>query len=594
MVSGFDMRAVRDRLVMSALGGGAGMALWALGQSWDRGLLPPLLYLAIFAFVAVYAVTALALAGPVDPGRAMVGALVLALPVTGLAVLAGLRMAVATDVLDDPVMLGVATVLVGFALPFLSVWLCRRDNWLNYAALFETAWTIAIRFVVSCLFVGAVWLVVYLSDALLQLVDIALIERLMQRGWVLALVSGLVLGLALAVVYELRETLSPFLVLRLLRLLLPVQLAVVGVFLLSLPVRGLNELFGEFSSAATLMGAAILAMTLISCALERNDAEAVAVRGLRLAARLLAMMVPLLAALSVYAVALRVRQYGWTPDRLLAGCVAVFLLAYGLGYCGSVLVGRGWMGRIRRVNVAMALAVIAVSALWMTPLLNAYRISSVSQVARYEAGRADAFQLPLWEMAHKWGRAGRAGLDRLSDLSGGDSGPASLAARIALVRETRSQFQYTQDLDRHQAPRFAAELADLLVLRPETGDGLTIRDLAGVPVYWLKDWLAGCRRVVPDGRAGCVLVTAAFAPMQSVQAQGILLYSDDQGAVQASYVMRQGDGGIMVREVYDPVQGEWPTLGEEVLIQALDGDFRVAPSGEQALFLGGLALVPGN
>jgi len=39
---------------------------------------------------------------------------------------------------------------------------------------------------------------------------------------------------------------------------------VVGLFLLSLPVRGLNELFGEFSSAATLMGAAILAVTLIT------------------------------------------------------------------------------------------------------------------------------------------------------------------------------------------------------------------------------------------------------------------------------------------------------------------------------------------
>ncbi len=594
MSAGYDMRVTMDRVVMAVLGGCAGLALWALGRIWDMGVMPPLLYLAIFAFVAIYGSVALALAGPVPPGRALVGALVLAVPATMLVALAGMRHGVATDLLGDPVMLGVTGVLVLFATPFLSVWLCHRDNWLSYAALFETAWTIVIRFLAAWIFVAGVLLVAFLSDALLQLVGIDAIERLMRREWVMFTLGGTVLGLALAVVYELRETISPFLILRLLRLLVPVQLAVVGVFLVALPLRGLSELFGEFSSAATLMGAAILAVILISSALERNDAEAVRAPLLRGLAQVMTTLVPVLAALSVWAVALRVRQYAWTPDRLLAACVGLILLAYGLGYAGSVLRGRGWAGRIRRVNVAMALAVIGGSALWLTPALNAYRISADSQVARYTAGTADAFDLPLWEMAHRWGRAGQAGLDRLAQASGGDTGPASLAARIALVRETTSRYRYNLDLDQVRAPQIAAELAHLISVRPEGALTLSAADLADLPLYRLTDWIEGCKRLLPDGRTGCVLVAGGFSPAAPPERQGMLLFPDGRGGTRANHVMRQPDGSILVREVFDPLQGTWPSLPEDAVRMALDGAFSVRPSGAQALFLGDSVLVPGN
>ncbi|MEY8837405.1 DUF4153 domain-containing protein, partial [Cribrihabitans sp. XS_ASV171] len=121
----------------------------------------------------------------------------------------------------------------------------------------------------------------------LELVEIDLLEKLFRTDWLAFALSGAVLGLALAVLHELRDRLSPFLVLRLTRLLVPVLLAVVAVFLVALPLRGLSRLFGEFSSAGTLMSVTIAAITLISTALDRDRAHEVESPGLRLATRIL-------------------------------------------------------------------------------------------------------------------------------------------------------------------------------------------------------------------------------------------------------------------------------------------------------------------
>ncbi len=361
-----EMQVARHRLVLASLGAVAALALWGLGDNWDDPGLPPPLYLALFTFVATFFSVALALAGPVSVPRALRGALLIGVPVTGLVCLAGLRHVVATDLLDQPEMLSVIVVLVFFSTPFLLVRLETPEQWRNYGALFDAAWTMTVRYFVGYVFVGVFWLVVFSSNALLELVGIDLIDRLLAADWAPFVLSGAVLGLGLAVVYELRRMISPFLILRLLRLLVPVVLAVLVVFLAAVPFRGLSGLFGELSAAATLMGTAIVAITLISTALDRDDTRAVSTRGIRVATRVLALLLPFLALLAVWAVVLRVRQYGWTPDRVLAATTAGFVLAYGVGYAGAVLRGQAWAARVRNVNVLVALAVIGLSALWLT------------------------------------------------------------------------------------------------------------------------------------------------------------------------------------------------------------------------------------
>lgn len=595
MTSGQHIHAlhiVRDRSLLFVLGGGAGLALWALSYSVGETAIPAALYLALVAFVVSYSGVGLALMGPVPPMRALGGALIIAVPVTALVSLAGMRHDLATGFLDDPVMLSVTAVLVFCATPFLSVWLRHPDRWHDYAALFDTAWTITVRYTAAWGFVAVFWVLVFLSDALLELVGIRTIDTLMRVDWLRFTVTGALLGLGLAVVYELRSMISPYLILRLLRLTVPLMLVVVGVFVVAVALRGLSDLFGGFSAAGTLMGAAIAAITLISAALDRDDDHAVSTPGLRLATQLLAVLLPVLAGLAVAAVFMRVRQYGWTPDRLLAASAAVFLLAYALAYAVSVLLRRDWAGRIRGSNTVMALAVIVVASLWLTPVLDAYRVSAKSQVARFETGAATLDELPLWHMAHDWGRAGAAGLARLQE--GADEATRTeLAARIATLRDMPNAFQFEQELARRTAPDRAADLAAVLPIRP---DGATVAPevFAGLPHYRLELYLDGCARRLPDGRPGCVLVMGGFVPSVGPDAQGLMIYIDPDGQAVVNHLLMRPGHAIVLREAYDPVADRWPRLPGDAVAQVLDGAFSIRPSGLRALHVGESVLVPAN
>lgn len=585
------LRVVARRLTLAALGAVAALALWALGDNWRNSSLAPMLYLSLFTFISVQSLVALALAGPLSVARALAGALLLSLPLTGLACLAGLRHDNPLDLLDDPVMLAVAGVLVLFATPFLAVALQDRRNWANYAHLFDAAWTMVLRYGLALVFVGVFWLIVFLSTSLLRLVDITLVERWTASIAVRFAVSGWVLGLGLAVMHELRAIVSPHLGLRLLRLLVPIMLVVVALFLTALPLRGLSYLFGEFSSAGTLIATAILAITLISAALERDDKAAVHHRGLRAATRALALLVPLLAGLAVWAVLLRVRQYGWTPDRVLAACVAWFLLAYGVGY-GAAVIGRwGWAGRIRKVNVIMALAVIAVAMLWMTPLLDVYRLSTNSQIARFLKGDASLDQLALWQLEHDWGRAGQAGVRRLEAYEAHPEHD-ELIARIKTLRRQTTPFQFEQAILNRAAPERAARLARLLAVRPGN-DRLDPDLVVDVSPWRMKQWLDGCTRKLPDGQAACVMVRGAFLPSQPEEGQGIVLYLDATGAVQADFVILSDAENATLRVLHDLRREAWPVLDPDALTAALSGDFTIRPTGGNALFLNGAVLAPG-
>lgn len=581
---------VAHRLIMAGLGGMAGLALWQLGEQWSNPSVSPALFLALLFLVAGFSGIALALSGPVPVGRSLLGASVAAGLLTALISLAGTRHVVATDLLDDPIMLTVAGVLVFFATPFLLVWLQDRGKVLHYGALFDAAWRLTVRYALAWLFVAVVWLLIWLSDALLELVDIGAMGALMRTDWVRFGLSGAVLGLGLAVVHELRATISPYLLLRLLRLLVPLVLAVVAVFLVAVPLNGLSSLFGEFTVAGTLMSAAAVAVTLISTALDRDDAGAVRTRGLRLATQALAVLLPPLTLLAVWAVMLRVRQYGWTPDRILGMAVACFLLSYGIAYCAAVLLRGGWMARIRQVNVAMALLVIAVCVVWMTPVLDVYRISTVSQIERFRSGQSTLSQVALWPMAHEWGKAGQAGLARLEAMSGAPEN-AGLAQQIAAVRVAENRYQFEQQVQHRLAPGRAEELARLLPVRPVQ----TVPDAAlldHVPPFALEMWLEGCRRRTDDDRPGCVMVLGAFLPSVPAEQQAMVLYLDEGGQTRISHVVLSADSGFRMRDVLDPATGDWPSLSLAAIKEIQDGVFAVQPSGVNALLLDDRLLAP--
>ena len=579
------------RLWLAGLGALAAVALRYIGQAWDDPTVPPGLALALFAFVLTHAIVAMTLTGPLPALRALTGALWLSLPLTALICWAGHRFDAATDLADDPATIGVAVLLVSIVTPFLLVRLSAPGHWRDPARLFDAAWTMHVRFLAAWLFVGTVWVALFLSDTLLSLVDVTLIRALMRHESFAFGLSGAALGLGLAVTWELRATVSPFLALRLLRLLIPLALVVVVGFLLALPFRGFSGLFSEFSAATTLMGVALVGLTLIACALDRDDADAVTSPLLRWSTRGLAASLLLIAALAFWSVSLRVSQHGWTPDRLLAAVSAALLMAYGISY-SLAAVQAGWMARIRSANVGLALLVAAVAALWFTPVLNPQRIAAESQVARYLSGKTSLSRLALWELAHDWGRAGNAALERLSAVDD-RADHAELMTRIADVRAQTSRFRFDKLLRDRTMPRaeWSERIAARITVVPE--GRVDARMFAALDADQLDRISRGCMRNLPDGRPGCAMVRGRFAGAKD---EAMILFLAEAGVVWVQHMVISDGVALDLQQVTQVGKSEtpFPRLGSKDLAAVLDGNYAIRPTGLNALWIGERGLQTSN
>jgi hypothetical protein len=143
-----------------------------------------------------------------------------------------------------------------------------------------------------------------------------------------------------------------------------------------------------------------------------------------------------------YAMWIRVSRYGFTVDRVWACIVAVVALSYAVGYTMTVGAKTIWMNGIARVNVWVALGLITVLMLTLTPVLSPYRIAASSQ-ARL-AKPAD--RSPLTYLRFFSGRYGMEQLRKIAQTKDGtkDSPLATEAKRLLAINqreETSTQLE---------------------------------------------------------------------------------------------------------------------------------------------------------
>ncbi|WP_151718664.1 DUF4153 domain-containing protein [Gemmobacter serpentinus] len=494
----------RQRLAMTVVGALAGIALFGLGEMTTRGVLGERATMAGFALALVFFTGLLGMAGALRLRRAALVSAALAVGVALLLFWASFRYEEPRDFANGPGIVLAGLVLTFVPMPFAVAAL--TTGWRHYPTLFSEAWGIVIRYAAAWLFVGLVWLVLYASDMLLRGVGLNIIGAVLEMPMMGFLLTGAVLGLAIAVVDEMADVVSPYLVLRLLRLLLPPVLLVVVIFVLALPFSGTVRLFGALSAAATLLGMAALGATLATAALDQTEEEATRSALVRRCAQGMALLLIAPAALGAWAVWLRVGQYGWTPDRVFAACIAALGLGYGVLYLAAVLRGTGWEARIRQANITMALVMLALSAAQFTPLLNPEAIAARSQLARFETGKIPAAQLDLADF-DRWGKAGAAARARLEALAL-EPGQEALARRLSTVLLAEDSAR-APELDENA---MRAGLAADLPLRPEGAIATRDSVLQMIGGPQLQDWQTACQTRMADGRPACVMVVADLWP----------------------------------------------------------------------------------
>lgn len=345
-----------------------------------------------------------------------------------------------------------------------------------YAELFEHAWQNALTLLLAALFTGICWTVLSLWGALFELVKISFFSKLFDEDAFVHLATGAMAGFGILIG---RTQQRPVQVARqilfaVFKGLLPLLAFIALLFAASLPFTGLQPLWHTRSAAATLVSLMALQVIFVNAVFQGGTAQRPYPTWLRRVVEAAVLILPLYAVLALLAMGLRIGQYGWTPDRFWAGLLVLIAALYAFGYAWVVLRSRGdahWLQRLPRVNCTLAWIAIALAVLANSPLLDPYRVSVSSQLARVRASAPGIAQEDLDALRFDSGRRGYEALrDLRADpaLRGHADALAAIDRTVARLRRW-GEFGSPHERERGQL-RDVAQLRRQIAAAPGTGE----------------------------------------------------------------------------------------------------------------------------
>ncbi|MBC7860049.1 MAG: DUF4153 domain-containing protein, partial [Burkholderiaceae bacterium] len=282
----------------------------------------------------------------------------------------------------------------------------------RYPTYFELAWKLAIELKFSGFFLATLWAVLWMGALLFMLIKLNFLQELLTKAWFVIPVSCFAYAWAMhlcdvrpGIVRGIR-----MMALALMSWYLPVAVLMVGGFLFSLLSTDLATLWGTRSATTVLLGSAAMLVKLINAAFQDGEAGAGVNVLVRVSARVAALLLLPVCGVAVYALGLRVREYGWTGDRVIAAACLLVACCYALGYFWAALRFDSWLGPIAKVNVATTFVILAVLLALFSPVADPARLSVASQMARLNAGEADAATFDFDYLRAHGARYGRRAL----------------------------------------------------------------------------------------------------------------------------------------------------------------------------------------
>lgn len=346
----------------------------------------------------------------------------------------------------DPLQPYMLTTFIGWyvLLPFVQAWLQTGRLRPDYPMLFEFAWNNGIVLLIAALFTGIFWALLGLWSGLFEILGVHLFRRLFFNVYFGHVATATVFAGALyigrshvaAVVTVRRVILAVF------KSLLPLLAVIAVLFLAALPYMGLEALWATGQAAALMLMLQLLMLFFLNAVFQNGQGAAPYAPWLRTFMRAAIVLLPVYTVLCLYALYLRVDQYGWTTERFWAALLMVVVGLHVFGYAGAALRRRGpWMAAMAPVNVTVAAIIVVLSVAVSSPLLNALRTSADSQVARLLEGEVGAQAFDYGYLRFDLGRPGIAALERLKDVADHPEADAiRTAAAEALERTQRYGF----------------------------------------------------------------------------------------------------------------------------------------------------------
>lgn len=309
------------------------------------------------------------------------------------------------------------TVMGFVVLFFAQVWLRTGRREFSYSDLYDASWHNTITFVLAWVFTGLFWGVLWLCAALFSAIGVKFFSDLFTSVEFGLPASGLMFASGIVLFREMHGVVE--VIKRILRILMRWLLVAIAVlvltFLIGLSVTGLQPLWNTRSAALLLLW--VIAVTLFTlCAVYQDGEEDVPYPGaLGWVIKAAIIALPVYAVIAVYALSLRVLQYGWSTERLLAAIVLVLLSGFAVAYVYALLrYQQKWVVFFVKTNRLMAVVVAVASGLLATPLFDTYRISAHSQIARFTPERSQEAPY-LNYLRFDLGRAGYQALQQLRE-----------------------------------------------------------------------------------------------------------------------------------------------------------------------------------
>ena len=312
---------------------------------------------------------------------------------------------------------------------------------LTYQVLFTNSWRNFLVAALSALFVFIFWLILMLWGQLFKVIDIDFFQDLFTEDWFIIPVLSFAFGLGVTIFRNLTRVIDNITKLLhwLIKLLLPLVILVAVIFLAALPLVGLDVLWSTGRGTALLLWLLAI-MLFFTNAVYQDGRETNPYPPLvhRMIFFGLCVM-PIISALSLYGLVLRLNQYGWSVERCWAFVVWLILSLFAVGYVIGIVRRRTeWTAELARVNTAMGLVVLAIMLLANSPLLDFRKISLSSQLNRVDSGEIELKEFDFWYAKHHLVRPGYLAMEDMKQEIG-DSDPELLDMIENPVRKARAQ-----------------------------------------------------------------------------------------------------------------------------------------------------------
>jgi len=289
---------------------------------------------------------------------------------------------------------------------FIQSWKSEKPHF-TYSDLFENAWNNHFFLLFSALLTGGFLAVLALGTSLFKSIGIDLEDFIWSKEVtpvIIATLIGAGIGIGReydSLIFKIRSVFFAIF-----RVMAYLSAGIVILFTFSLPFS-LDSLFQNRNTSLILLSVVAISILLLNTLIDTSDTDDKLPPWRNRIFSAQVILLPFLSMLSVYAISIRLLQYGAMPKRIIALTIALLLTCYGLAYLYQLITRKSnWVSGIAIINPPLAGLWVAVLIALASPFLDPVRLSVNNQVTRLQNNVVNPEKFDFYALKHRLGKRG--------------------------------------------------------------------------------------------------------------------------------------------------------------------------------------------